>query len=159
MKITRTVPLLAVAAGAAVFASGIAAAGSANNASLVIHHQLHGCHAWSLNGGPYKPTQSMALARGASLTVTNNDVMPHKLVELSGPAVRYTRLSNGMSGKYMGLRGTFPAPMLARMGASTTITFTKPGVYHFTTKPGEDFMTGMKTIGADNVLRLTVRIG
>jgi hypothetical protein len=42
------------------------------------------------------------------------------------------------------------------MGASLKITFTKPGVYHFTTKPGEDYMAGMKTIGEDNVLKLTV---
>ena len=44
------------------------------------------------------------------------------------------------------------------MGASLKVTFTQPGVYHFTTKPGEDYpgMNGMKTIGEDNVLRLTV---
>ena len=48
--------------------------------------------------------------------------------------------------------------MLARMGATSTITFSKPGVYRFTTKPGEDFMSGMKTVGEDNVLRLTVRV-
>ena len=42
------------------------------------------------------------------------------------------------------------------MGASLKITLIKPGVYHFTTKAGEDYMAGMKTIGEDNVLRLTV---
>jgi hypothetical protein len=48
--------------------------------------------------------------------------------------------------------------MLARMGAADRITFTKAGVYHFTTKAGEDYMKGIKTIGEDNVLRLTVRV-
>ena len=42
------------------------------------------------------------------------------------------------------------------MGASTKITLTRPGVYHFTTKAGEDYMAGVKTIGEDNVLKLTV---
>ena len=43
------------------------------------------------------------------------------------------------------------------MGASLKVTLTKPGVYHFTTKPGEDYpMAGMKTTGEDNVLKLTV---
>lgn len=44
------------------------------------------------------------------------------------------------------------------MGASLRVTLTRPGVYHFRTKAGEDYpmMAGIKTIGEDNVLRLTV---
>jgi hypothetical protein len=38
------------------------------------------------------------------------------------------------------------------------VTFTKPGVYTFTTKAGEDYMSGVKTIGEDNVLKLTVTV-
>lgn len=160
MKIPRTIPLLTLTALAAVFASGAAAAASTGNASLVIRHQLHGCHAWSMNGDAYKPSQTVALTRGASLRVTNNDVMPHQLVETSGPAVRFTRLgSTTGTGMAMGLKGTFPPAMLAHIGATSEITFSKPGVYHFTTKPGEDYMAGIKTVGADNVLRLTVRVG
>ncbi len=64
--------------------------------------------------------------------------MPHRLVLTSGPALRITN------------------PMLNHMGASLKVTFTKPGVYHFTTKAGEDYMSGVKTTGEDNVLRLTV---
>jgi len=48
--------------------------------------------------------------------------------------------------------------MLARMGAATRITFAHPGVYRFTTKAGEDYMAGVKTLGEDNVLTLTVRV-
>ena len=81
--------------------------------------------------------------------------MPHKLIETSGPAVTFTRLTAGMG---MGLKGTFPPAMLARMGSSSKVTFTKAGVYKFTTKAGEDYMTGVKTIGEDNVLRLTVTV-
>ena len=38
------------------------------------------------------------------------------------------------------------------------VTFTKAGVYTFTTKPGEDLMSGVNTIGEDNVLKLTVTV-
>jgi len=58
----------------------------------------------------------------------------------------------------MGMKGTFPPAMLARMGSSSKVTFTKPGVYKFTTKVGEDYMSGVKTVGEDNVLRLTVTV-
>ncbi|MFN2628949.1 MAG: hypothetical protein ABR569_09985 [Gaiellaceae bacterium] len=46
--------------------------------------------------------------------------------------------------------------MIGHMGASLKSTLTQRGVYHFMTKPGEDYTAGMKTIGKDNVLRLTV---
>jgi hypothetical protein len=29
----------------------------------------------------------------------------------------------------------------------------------FTTKPGEDYMSGFNTVGPDNVLKLTVKVG
>jgi hypothetical protein len=45
---------------------------------------------------------------------------------------------------------------MARMGARTKVTFTKAGTYRFTTKVGEDYMKGVKTVGEDNVLKLTV---
>ena len=38
------------------------------------------------------------------------------------------------------------------------VTFAKPGRYVFGTKPGEDYMKGIKTIGADNVLKLVVTV-
>jgi hypothetical protein len=46
------------------------------------------------------------------------------------------------------------------MGATLKVTFTHAGLYHFTTKAGEDYpaMASMKTVGEDNVLRLTVRV-
>src|SRR6476646_4402603 len=96
--------LLLAAAFATVVAAGAASASTAGNPSLLIRHQVHGCHAWSINGGPFKASQSLALKRGSRLTFTND------------------------------------------------------GVYRLTTKPGEDYMKGMKTIGEDNVLRLTVTV-
>ena len=159
MKTKLAIPLLSVLAGVASVSVGTAgAADTAVRPTLVIRHQVHGCHAWSLNGNAYKPSQVLTIHRGAFLAITNNDVMPHKLVETRGPAVAITRVSAGMPGKGMGLTGTFPPAMMARMSAVVKVTFTKPGVYTFITKPGEDYMSGMKTIGADNVLRLTVTV-
>jgi plastocyanin len=141
MKLKRMIPLLTLLLLAGVLTALAPAATSHNQASLVIRHQTRGCHSWSLDSGAYKASQTVYLQRGATIEVTNDDVMPHKLVLTSGPALTYTR----------------PA-LLGRMGASTRITFAKVGVYHLTTKPGEDYMTGVKTVGADNVLRLTVHI-
>ena len=63
------------------------------------------------------------------------------------------------AGTGMGLKRTFAPALLGRMGAAAKISFSHAGVYKFTTKPGEDYMKGMKTIGADNVLKLTVVVG
>jgi plastocyanin len=154
LAVLTVVVAVAGVASAVAFASGSASAHS----TLVIRHQLHGCHAWSLNGSAYKASQAVTLSRGGSISITNNDVMPHKLVVTSGPAVTITRLNAGMAGTGMGAKGPFAPAMLARMGSSSKVTFTKAGVYKLTTKPGEDYMSGVKTIGDDNVLKLTVTV-
>jgi plastocyanin len=126
---------------AAVLVSAVAPVAAApGHASVVIRHQVRGCHTWAVNGGIFKASHSITLQRGGTLVVTDNDVMSHKLVLTSGPALRLAH------------------PLLSHMGASLKVTLTRPGVYHFTTKAGEDYpsMSGMKTIGEDNVLKLTV---
>ncbi len=155
MKTKPTIPMFALltVVSAGVLAAGASAAG--NSSALLIRHQVHGCHSWSANGDPYKARQALKLTRGGSISVTNNDVMPHKLIETSGPAAVITRLAAGGG---MGMKGMMPPAMLARMGSSSKVTFSKPGVYKFTTKAGEDYMSGVKTVGADNVLRLTVTV-
>jgi hypothetical protein len=47
---------------------------------------------------------------------------------------------------------------MGHMSATATVVFRHAGVYKLKTKAGEDYpgMQGMKTIGEDNVLRLTV---
>ena len=135
LKRTSLILMLAFALGLAGTASAASALG---HASLVIRHETRGCHTWSVNGGQFKASHSITLRHGGWLTVTNNDVMPHRLVLTSGPSLRITNAT------------------LKHMGASVKLTLTKPGVYHFTTKPGEDYMSGVKTIGEDNVLKLTV---
>jgi plastocyanin len=138
--------LLIISAGLALLASlatgGLAATTTApKSAKIMIRHQVRGCHSWSVNGGAYRATLSTSLARGGTITFMNMDVMPHKLLKTSGPAIHFT-------GK----------PNMNHMNASAKVTFTKAGTYKLTTKPGEDYMKGMKTVGEDNVLRLTVKV-
>jgi plastocyanin len=132
--------LAAAALTVALVAASAAGASSSSRATLTIRHQLHGCHAWSLDGGAYKTSQVLTFRHGGTLVVTDNDVMSHKLVETSGPALRIAH------------------PTMTRIGATAKVIFAQPGTYRFTTKPGEDYMKGIKTIGEDNVLRLTVTV-
>lgn len=129
--------------------------GIRGSATLLIRHQYAHCHTWSLNGGPFKAHQSLMLKRGARLTVINRDVMPHRLVKLAGPAVTmHNGTTMGMMGRY-----TSRTPgLMNHMGASTTVTFSKKGVYRLRTRTGEDYMPGIETGGADNVLTLTVTV-
>jgi hypothetical protein len=140
----RTISMLAAVILAALFAGAASAALShlsPSPASVVIRHQTRGCHSWSVNGSPFAAAQKIVLKVGASLKVTNDDVMPHQLVQTSGPKV------------------IVPArARLAHMGAFTTVTFAHKGVYLFTTRAGEDYMKGVKTIGEDNILRLKVTV-
>jgi len=130
--------------GALVLAVGLVVASSAfaggQSASLTIRHQMRGCHVWAFNSGPYKASLKIKLAPGTTLTVTDSDVMPHKLIQLSGLKVHLV------------------SPAMNHMSATAKVTFLKKGTYRFTTKAGEDYMQGMKTIGPDNVLRLTVTV-
>ena len=88
---TRSLSVLAVAGASLLLA---ATASPQTGTTLTIRHQLRGCHSWSVNGGAYKPSQSVTLTKGATLTSSNNDVMPHKLVKLSGPALTLASSAN-----------------------------------------------------------------
>ena len=104
---------------------------------------MRGCDVWQLGNGPPKVTLSATLARGARLRVENDDIMPHVLIQLSGPKLKLTHAN------------------MNRLGASTTVVFARQGMYRFITAVGEDnpWMKSMgKTIGNDNVLHLTVRV-
>ena len=137
----RLLVLLLASIAAVALVAAIASAGTPSSAKVVIRHQLRGCHSWSLNGGPFKAAQTLSLARGGTITFVDNDVMSHQLVKTSGPAVKF--VGN---------------PKMSKIGASTKAVFAKAGTYRFTTKAGEDYMKGVKTIGEDNVLKLTVKV-
>jgi plastocyanin len=139
----KRIRLAAVAfAAIAAVVTGSAAAAPTHGATVSIRHQTRGCHSWSFNGGAFRPSLAVRINRGATITIVNNDVMPHKLVQTSGPSAKLLR------------------PAMNHMAAKAQVRFTRAGVYKFTTKAGEDYAwaSNMKTIGEDNVLRLTVRV-
>jgi plastocyanin len=131
---------LALAALSTLVVTAAAPAGSAG--TVTIRHQMRGCHSWSFNSGPFKPFLSVNVQAGTVMRFTNNDVMPHKLIQAAGPKMRLTH-SN-----------------MLKMGSSATVKLTQKGVYRFTTKAGEDYAwaRSMKTSGDDHVLQLTVRV-
>src|SRR5438105_10724350 len=129
------VSILALAASGVVAGSAVA---HAPQATLTIRHQTHGCHAWSFDGSAYKASLKIRLARGTTLAVIDNDVMSHKLIQLTGPKAKLI------------------TPAMSRMSAQAKVVFAAKGRYTFATKAGEDYMQGIKTVGPDNVLRLTV---
>jgi hypothetical protein len=127
MKHTLTTFAAAISLAAALAVG--ASAGAPTGATLVIHHQTHGCHAWSLNGGPYIVHQVASLARGGSLTVTNNDLMIQELVKTSGPAVKMKLVKQSHMGTmpktmHMGNAGPYA---MAHPGAMLKVTFPQQG--------------------------------
>jgi hypothetical protein len=140
---------------AVVGAISVSGAAASAGPTLLIQHQLKGCHSWSLNGGKLQVGQTIHLSRGGSLTVTNADVMSHQLIKLSGGPVliTLTKVGNASVGK---LKPPYATGMMAHMKASLKVSFAKAGVYTFTTKEGNDYMAGIKTVGNDNILKLKV---
>jgi plastocyanin len=128
-----------IALGAIVAATAFAAA--PQHATVTIHHQMKGCHSWALGSGPSTAHVNAKLAVGGTITFTDNDVMSHQLIKKSGPTVTYSGLHT-----------------MKHMGATLKVTFPHAGTYRFTTKAGEDYMKGVKTIGEDNVLKLVVTV-
>jgi hypothetical protein len=162
MKLLTSGLAVALAATGLVGAAAAAAAPVAGKTpalqALNIRHQVVGCHTWALNGGPYKAAQSLRLARGASLAITDNDVMPHQLVRVSGPKVSY-RLTNAGTMMPGMMTAPYASGMMPHSAATLRVTFPAKGVYVFKTKAGEDYMKGVKTSGPDNTLRLVVTVG
>ena len=109
---------IAVLALAAVGLFASSALANSPRATLTIRHQTRGCHAWSFNGGAYKASLKITLTRGTALKVIDNDVMPHKLIQLSGPKARLI------------------APAMKHMSAQAKVVFVNKGTYAFTTRAG-----------------------
>ncbi len=136
--VKQSSPLAAMPMGGATGMMGSTASAPASR-KLTIQHVRKGCHVWS-NGKTTSPTMRLSLGRGGRLSILNQDVDAHQLLQLSGP----TKLHLG-------------GPMMMNHG--TTIAFAKRGVYRLKTKTVE--MPGMaevETIGPDNTLRLVVTV-
>ena len=137
MSRKRTLLLTAVAALVVA-----APAGAGSSATITISHQMRGCHMWQLGNGQPSRSLNVSLRAGTVLRFVDNDVMPHRLVQLAGPK--------------LSLKGA----NMNHMAASTSVKLAHKGTYRFTTKPGEDYkqFSSMKTRGEDYVLRLTVHV-
>jgi plastocyanin len=131
------VVFVVAAAVTAVQATGAFAHGSS---TVTIRHQMRGCHTWSFDGSAYKASLRVTVDPARFVRFVNNDVMPHRLIQTSGPKVM--------------IRGA----NMNRIGARGQILFVRKGVYRFRTKAGEDYpnMPHMHTMGADYVLHMTV---
>ena len=118
---------------------GSASAAPAGN-KLTIRHVLKGCHVWS-NGKTLSPMMELTLRSGGKLSILDQDVDAHQLVQLSGP----TKLHLG-------------GPMFMNRGS--TLRFARSGVYKFRKKTVETAGMGMEvdTKGPDNTLRLVVTV-
>jgi hypothetical protein len=135
---TQTVmaPAMQMSSGTMMGNANAAATPAAQKLNIV--HVQRGCHVWS-NGTNSGAMMRMMLAAGGTLRITDEDVDPHKLIQVGGPKV--------MLGKAM------------MTGDVAQISFPTKGVYKFTTKTLE--MPGMaevKTIGPDHHLMLTVNV-
>jgi plastocyanin len=149
--------VFAAAALAAVLTVSVLAAPASGN-TLVTTHQTKGCHIWALNGAGPAVSQTIKLHPGQTLTIRNNDVMPHQLIKTSGSAVIMRLLAPGVMSTGM-MKAPYAAGMMPHMASVLRVSFPKAGTYTLKTKAGEDYTAGVKTVGEDNVLRLKVVIG
>lgn len=118
------------------FAAVAGAAGGTTR--LVIQHVQRGCHVWTA-GGRRSATMRLDLRRGARLLLVDQDIDPQGMVQLAGPRLAF--------GNHM------------MVGRGQTLVFTKPGLYRFRNRVVEmGPMLKVKTLGPDNVLRLTVAV-
>jgi len=112
------------------------------SASGTIEHVTKGCHTLNIAGmAKSSPTATVHLAVGGVLKLQDNDVMPHKIYSVSGPQASFTGAD------------------MTQMGARSTVTFPSAGTYVLSTKAGEDYTNGIKTIGEDNTLKIRVVVG
>lgn len=109
--------------------------------TLTIRHVLRGCHTWS-DDRMQSPTMRVRVKSGGSLSILDQDLDAHQLIQLSGPA----RLHLG-------------GPMM--MNHRMVVSFPTKGVYRLRTKTVE-MPGGMEveseTVGPDNTLRLVVTV-
>ena len=128
-------------AALSLVAAAIASAAAPKSATVAIRHRVQHCHSWALDNGSYTAAVTGTLAKNGTITFTNNDLMAHTLIQESGPKAIFL-------GK----------PLLNRPGASIAVRLSGAGVYVFGTKEGADYIKNLKTVGADNILRLTITV-
>jgi hypothetical protein len=129
-----------MSAGMSAMSSGTVASASLATQKLTIQHVQKGCHVWS-DGQTTGAMMRLHLKAGQKLSILDQDVDAHQMMELAGP--RHLRMGG---------------PMMTSHGM--TVAFMKKGVYRLGTKTVEMKGGGMdvKTVGPDNNLRLLVTV-
>lgn len=123
----------------ALAATLFAVAAPSKTVQLAIVHTVRGCHIWQPSHGQ-APATALKLKHGDKVTLRVSCPMDFKLVQVKGP-----RLALG-------------DPTL-HTGTQRTIAFPKRGVYVLqATNVQSSAEVGLQTLGADNVLRLTVTV-
>jgi hypothetical protein len=136
----KTPATVHMSGGMSMSGSSMMASNSLATQKLTIQHVQRGCHVWS-NGKTTGAMMRLHLRPGQKLSIMDNDVDPHQMMELAGPM-------------HLHMGG----PMMMNHGE--TIAFMKKGVYRLGTRTVEMPGGGMevKTIGPDNHLRLVVTV-
>lgn len=138
-------------------AASLSSAGTVGKpGAIVIRHQQKGCHAWSLDGGASKASLDLRLARGGRLRIENVDPMVHRLYQKLGPAVAMRAIAHDHM-SMVGIHKITGRGVMNHMGAALELTFSRSGVYRFTTKDLGDYFE-LKTTGKVNDLELVVRV-
>jgi hypothetical protein len=137
---SKHVAMPQMSGGMSAMSSGTMASASLATQKLTIRHVQKGCHVWS-DGETTGAMMRVHLKRGQKLSILDQDVDPHQMLQFAGPM----HLQMG-------------GPMMMNRGM--TLAFTKKGVYRLGTKTVEMKGGGMdvKTVGPDNHLRLVVTV-
>lgn len=133
--------LVVVAVGLFLSAPSAGAVPGAPTLALSIVHVVRGCHVWMLGSRELGPTPVLKTKPGARIKLRVSCPMSFDVVQTAGPKL------------VLGNR-RFVA------GTTRTIVFAKAGVYRLVARNVETSEEmGLQTLGSDNVLRLTVRVG
>jgi len=108
--------------------------------AMSIVHVFRNCHVWTLGAKDLGAAPVLKTKPGARIKLRISCPMSFDLTQTAGPKL------------------TLGSPRLVA-GTTRTIVFAKPGVYRLLARNVETSEEmGLQTLGADNVLRLTVRV-
>lgn len=126
--------------GMSMSGSTMTASSTLATQKLTIQHVQRGCHVW-FNGKTRDAMMRLHLRPGQKLSIVDEDIDPHQMIELAGP-----------------MQVRMGGPMMMNHGM--TLSFAKKGTYRLGTRTVEMPGGGMevKTIGPDNHLRLVVTV-
>jgi hypothetical protein len=137
LLLVRALTIAALILCAAALA--VAQAGAARPPSVLeVIHYVRGCHVFSKN---HQPAISVRLRKGDRIQLVDHDVMDFDIVQTAGPKV------------------TLSDPRIRR-SETRLLAFRKTGLYRFVaTNVQTSEELAMQTLGPDNTLRITVRVG